>query len=75
IQDWFGLNTGYNKIVLKKQSVADIIKIPQKETGDGCNSDSRNTIVFIEANKTAKMDTAKVQVREEICQFARGGEQ
>jgi hypothetical protein len=75
IQDWFGLNTGDNKIVLKKQSVADIIKIPQKETGDGCNSDSRSTIVFIEANKTAKMDTAKVQVREEICQFARGGEQ
>ena len=74
IQDWFGLNTGDNKIVLKKQSVADIIKIPQKETGDGCNSDSRSTLVFIEASKPAKMDTAKVQEREEICQFARGGE-
>jgi hypothetical protein len=73
IEDWFGLNTGDNKIVLKKESVADKIKLPLKST-DSCNYNSKSTIDFIEASKPVKLDSAAVQVREETCQFARGGE-
>jgi hypothetical protein len=29
---------------------------------------------FIEASKPVRLDSAAVQVREETCQFARGGE-
>ncbi len=73
VEDWFGLNTGDNKIVLKKKSVADQIKLPLTRT-DECNYASKSTIVFKEANKPAKMDSAPVQVRKETCDFARGGE-
>ena len=73
IEDWFGLNTGDDKIVLKKKSVADKIKLPLTKTGR-CNYDSKSTIVFTEASKPAKMDSSKVQVRDEDCRFARGGD-
>jgi hypothetical protein len=74
IEDWFGLNTGDDKIVLKKQSVADKIKLPLTKTGR-CNYDSKSTIVFTEASKPVILDSAKVQVREEEdCRFARGGD-
>ena len=65
IEDWFGLNTGDDKIVLKKQSVADKIKLQLKRT-DSCNYDSKSTIVFTEASKPAKLDSSTVKVREEI---------
>ena len=64
IEDWFGLNTGDNKMVLKKQSVADEIKLPLTRTDD-CNYDSKSTVVFKEASKPVKLDSAPVQVREE----------
>lgn len=73
IEDWFGLNTGDDKIVLKKESVADKIKLSLKST-DTCNYDSMSTINFIEASKPVIVDSAPVQVRKETCQFARGGE-
>jgi hypothetical protein len=74
IEDWFGLNTGDYKIVLKKQSVADEIDLPLTRTDD-CNYASKGTLDFIEASKPVKLDSATVQVRdEEDCQFARGGE-
>jgi hypothetical protein len=73
IEDWFGLNTGDNKIVLKKESVADKIRLSLKST-DSCNYDSKSTMDFIEASKPVRLDSAAVQVREETCQFARGGE-
>ena len=73
IDDWFGLNTGDDKIVLKKKSVADKIKLPLTKT-DKCNYDSKSTIVFTEASKPAKLNSSKVQVRDEDCRFARGGE-
>ncbi len=73
IEDWFGLNTGDDKLVLKKQSVADVLQLPLTRTSS-CNYDSESTIVFKEASKPAKLDSAPVQVREETCQFARGGE-
>ena len=73
IEDWFGLNTGDDKMVLKKQSVADKIKLPLTRT-DSCNYDSKSTVVFTEASKPVKLDSAAVQVREENCDFARGGE-
>jgi hypothetical protein len=60
IEDWFGLNTGDNKIVLKKESIADKIRLSLMD--------------FIEASKPVRLDSAAVQVREETCQFARGGE-
>ncbi|MEJ7642564.1 MAG: hypothetical protein WKF36_10270, partial [Candidatus Nitrosocosmicus sp.] len=73
IEDWFGLNTGDNKLVLKKQSVVDVLQLPLTRTSS-CNYDSESTIVFKEASKPAKLDSAPVQVRGETCQFARGGE-
>jgi hypothetical protein len=73
IEDWFGLNTGDNKMILKKQSVADKIKLPLTKTGS-CNYDSKSTIVFKEASKPVNLDSAPVQVRKEHCDFARGGE-
>jgi hypothetical protein len=73
IEDWFALNTGDHKIVLKKKSVADIIKLPLKKI-DKCNYDSMSTIDFIEASKPVMLDSAAVQVRKETCQFARGGD-
>ncbi len=73
IEDWFGLNTGDDKVILKKQSVADKIKLPLTKTGR-CNYDSKSTIVFTEASKPAKLDSSKVQVRDEDCRFARGGD-
>jgi hypothetical protein len=73
IEDWFGLNTGDHKMILKKQSVADKIKLPLTKTGR-CNYDSKSTIVFKEASKPVNLDSAPVQVREEHCDFARGGE-
>jgi hypothetical protein len=73
IEDWFGLNTGDSKIVLKKQSVADQIKLTLKRT-DSCNYASKSTIVFIEADKPVKLDSSPVQVRKETCDFARGGD-
>ena len=72
-EDWFGLNTGDHKVVLKKESVADEINLPLKRTND-CNYASKSTIVFKEASKPAKLDPAPVQIREEDCRFARGGE-
>jgi hypothetical protein len=73
IEDWFGLNTGDDKIVLKKESVSDKIKLPLKQI-DSCNYDSKSTINFIEASRPVIVDSAPVQVRKEICDFARGGE-
>ncbi len=73
VEDWFGLNTGDKRLVLKKQSVADEINLPLTRTGD-CNYASRSTVVFKEASKPVKLDSAPVQVRDESCQFARGGE-
>jgi hypothetical protein len=63
IEDWFGLNTGDNKIVLKKESVADKIRLLLKST-DSCNYDSKSTMDFIEASKPVRLDSAAVQVRE-----------
>jgi hypothetical protein len=65
IEDWFGLNTGDDKIVLKKQSVADKIKLPLTKTGR-CNYDSKSTIVFAEASKPVMLDFAKVQEKKKI---------
>jgi len=73
IEDWFGLNTGDSKIVLKKQSVADQIMLPLTST-DSCNYASKSTLVFIEADKPVKLDSSPVQVRKETCDFARGGD-
>ncbi|MEJ7642698.1 MAG: hypothetical protein WKF36_10990 [Candidatus Nitrosocosmicus sp.] len=73
IEDWFGLNTGDHKLVLKKESVADEINLPLTRTDD-CNYASKGTLDFIEASKPVKLDSATVQVREEDCRFARGGE-
>jgi hypothetical protein len=73
IEDWFGLNTGDHKLVLKKQSVADPINLPLTRT-DSCNYASKSTLVFTEADKPVKLDSAPVQVRQETCDFARGGE-
>ena len=73
IEDWFGLNTGDKRLVLKKESVADQIMLPLTRTDD-CNYASKGTIVFKEANKPAKLDSTPVQVRKETCDFARGGE-
>ena len=73
IEDWFGLNTGDKRLTLKKESVADQIMIPLTRTDD-CNYASTSTIVFKEANKPAKLDSAPVQVRQETCDFARGGD-
>ena len=73
IEDWFGLNTGDNKLVLKKQSVADVLQLPLTRTSS-CNYDSESTVVFKEASEPAQLDSAPVQVREETCLFARGGE-
>ena len=73
VEDWFGLNTGDDKMVLKKQSIADKIKLQLKRT-DSCNYDSKSTVVITEASKPVKLDSAAVKVREETCDFARGGE-
>ncbi len=73
IEDWFGLNTGDSKLVIKKESVADEINLPLTRTDD-CNYASKGTLDFIEASKPVKLDSATVQVREEDCRFARGGE-
>ena len=73
VEDWFGLNTGDKRLVLKKQSVADEINLQLTRTGD-CNYDGKSTVVFKEASKPVKLDSAPVQVRDESCQFARGGE-
>ena len=73
IENWFGLNTGDKRLVLKKQSVADEINLPLTRLDD-CNDASRSTLDFIDASESVKMDSATVQIREEDCRFARGGE-
>ena len=73
VEDWFGLNTGDNNDGLKKQSVADEINLQLKRI-NSCNYDSKSTIVFTEASKPVVLDSAEVKVREETCQFARGGD-
>jgi hypothetical protein len=74
IEDWFGLNTGDDNIVIKKQSVADKIKLPLTRTGR-CNYDSNSTIVLTGASKPVKLVSSKLQVREEEnCRFAQGGD-
>ena len=64
VEDWFGLNTGDDKMVLKKQSVADDINLRLKRI-NSCNYDSKSTIVFTEASKPVVLDSAAVKVREE----------
>jgi hypothetical protein len=73
ITDWFGLNTGDHKIIIKKESVASKIGLSLNST-DSCNYDSKCTMEFIEAFEPVKLTSAAVQVRKETCDFARGGD-
>jgi hypothetical protein len=74
VEDWFGLNTGDLKFIIKKQSVADAIGI---STSAGSGSDDFTgfgTLQFIEAvPSTTSLTNVKWDVRNESADFGRGG--
>lgn len=73
ITDWFGLNTGDVRIVMKK-NLSDSLQLPLIDGRDSDNFDSHATIEFIESMPThATLANILVEVRKDTADFARGG--
>lgn len=73
ITDWFGLNTGDVRIVMKK-NLSDSLQLPLIDGRDSDNFDSHATIEFIESMPThATLANIPVEVRKDTADFARGG--
>jgi hypothetical protein len=73
ITDWFGLNTGDVRIVMKK-SLGDSLQLPLIDGRDSDNFNSHATMEFIESMPThAILANIPIEVRRDTADFARGG--
>jgi len=73
IVDWFGLNTGDKRIIIKK-SIADTIHLFLSSGRNFENFDTLSNIEFIEAEPIIKLVNVKTEARINTAEFARGGE-
>ena len=73
IVDWFGLNTGDKRMIIKK-SLADNIGLSLLPGRNSNNFDTRSNLEIIEAEPVVKLNDVKTEARNNLAQFARGGE-
>jgi hypothetical protein len=73
IVDWFGLNTGDKRIIIKK-SIADNIHLSLSPGRNFENFDTISNFEFIEAEPIVKLVNVKTETRINSAEFARGGE-
>jgi hypothetical protein len=73
IVDWFGLNTGDKRMIIKK-STADNIHLSLNPGRTFENFDTISNIELIEAEPIVKLVNVKTEARNDSAQFARGGE-
>jgi len=73
VEDWFGLNTGDKRMIIKK-SLADSIGLALSPGRNSENFDTVANFVFIEADPILELQNVKTEAREDSARFARGGE-
>jgi hypothetical protein len=72
VQDWFGVNTGDRRAIVKR-SICDKIKLSYPDLGTDGRADTNATIVWTESKPLLSMDNITIQVRDDDEAFARGG--
>ena len=73
IVDWFGLNTGDRRMIIKK-SLADNIGLSLLPGRNFNNFDTRSNIEIIEAEPKVKLVNVITEARNTSAVFGRGGE-
>ena len=71
--DWFALNTGDNRMIIKK-SLADKINLSVIPGRNDNNFDTKSNFEFIESEPVIKLKHVQTEARDDSERFARGGE-